>query len=218
MGKDYRRAALLAWLLGLVLTEVLGLSLAYFAYNCCIGEVYAVGVADAVIVTIRFLFLSYIAGEAGESLTFAVYKPAPRGRKILLLLGLAVAVALLDYYFTASVYANSKPYELQLVDYGYYAGHGVAYLFPLKVLYYFSEVVAMNYMYILARKAWGIFKYPFTAGTLFLVLGWALPHALTKDVLAAVYAVALTVVFYTGYEYAKTPVAPIIMWFTVLVV
>jgi hypothetical protein len=90
--------------------------------------------------------------------------------------------------------------------------------FPFKVAYYLSEIVVMNYMYMPAKKAWALSKPPITAGTLFLILGWAVPHIFTKDVVVALYAIALVILFYTGYEYTKSLITSIISWFIVLIV
>ena len=76
----------------------------------------------------------------------------------------------------------------------------------------------MNYMNILAKKAWRFSKPPITAGTLFLILGWAVLHIFTKNILVALYAIVLVMIFYVGYEYTKSPITPIILWFTVLIV
>jgi len=76
----------------------------------------------------------------------------------------------------------------------------------------------MNYMYILAKKAWEFAKYPITAGTIFLILGWAVPHLLTKNVLVMLYAMVLVIILYVGYEYTKSPITPTTLWFTILII
>ncbi len=76
----------------------------------------------------------------------------------------------------------------------------------------------MNYMYILAKKAWSFSKPSITAGTVFLILGWAILHIFTKNVLVMLYAIALVLILYIGYEYTKSPITPIILWFTILIV
>jgi len=49
-------------------------------------------------------------------------------------------------------------YKPQLLGYSYYAECNALWGFPLKIAYYLSEIVVMNYMYILAKKAWKFSK------------------------------------------------------------
>ena len=211
----YRRAVLLTWGFSFILAELIGGGLAYLAYTRGAYEALSVAVADVAIVSLRLLFLIYIAGATLVSLANAVYNPLPAKRGLPVLLIAVMFVAVLDYQVAV---ITGGSYEPQLLDYGYYLERGALWGFPLKVAYYFSEIVAMNYVYVLAKMAWRPLKPPITAGTLFLVLGWALPHVFTKDVLVALYAAALVVVFYVSYEYTETPVTPVVLWFTVLIV
>jgi len=213
----YRRIVILLWFFGLVFAELLGIGLAYLAYMSDMNEVFSGSIADIIIISTRFLFLAYIARITSINLSSAIYKPLPRrSTQLLFLVALIFIVLLLDYSIT--VYTSSKPYEPQLMGYKYYAEQGALWCFPLKVAYYLSEITVMNYMYMLAKKAWKIFGKPIIAGMLFLVFGWALPHTFTKNVFVAVYAVALVIIFYSGYELTNSPLVPITLWFTVLLV
>ncbi len=211
----YGRAALLTWGLGFILAEFAGIGLAYLAYISGVGEVPSGSIADAVIVIVRFLFLVYMAKKVSVNLANAVCKPLPAKKHSLTLIMLVAFTALLDYCLTVS---TSGVYKPQLLGYSYYAECNALWGFPLKIAYYLSEVVVMNYMYILAKKAWKFSKPPMTAGMVFLILGWAVLHAFTKNILVALYAVLLVVIFYTGYEYTGSPITPIILWFTVLMI
>ena len=211
----YKKAALLTWILGFALAELIGIGLSYLVYMQGIAKTFSRFISDIVIVGTRFLFLAYIAEMCSISLSNAIYKPFLLRRHLPLLLITVTFVAILDYSVTIIAMGAYGP---QLLGYGYYAEHGMLWGFPFKVAYYFSEIVVMNYMYILAKRAWSFPKSPITAGTLFLILGWAIPHIFTKDVMVALYAVALVILFYTGYEYTKSPITPIILWFTVLIV
>jgi hypothetical protein len=90
--------------------------------------------------------------------------------------------------------------------------------FPIQALYYFSEIVVMNYMYILAKRGWSWRKGPLTSGTIFLILGWASLHTITKDVFVALDGIILVLIFFCAYEYAeKSPLAPVVLWFAQLI-
>jgi len=213
----YKGMAILSWLFGLVFAELLGIGSAYLTYLSGVNEVFSGSIADAIIVSARFLFLSYIARVASVNLSSAIHKPLPkRSSQLLFLATLAFIVILLDYSVT--VYTSNKPYKPQLIGYRYYAEQGAVWCFPLKVAYYLSEIIVKNFMYIPAKKAWKILNRPIIAGIVFLVLGWALPHVFTKSVFVAIYAIVLVVIFYSGYELTSSPLAPVILWFIVLLV
>jgi len=177
------------------------------------GQVLVYVISDMVIVTVRFSSLLYFSKMSRVSLADAIYKPLRMNRSILLCL--IICIVLLDYLLTMSTYGVYKP---QLLDYNYYVEKGLLWGFPFKILYYLSEIIVMNYMYILAKNTWSFTKHHITSGTLFLILGWALLHIFAKNVLVAFYAVVLVILFYLGYEYTGSPLTPIILWFTVLIV
>jgi hypothetical protein len=211
----YGKWLLLTWLAGFILAELLGVSLAYLAYRSGVGVIAATCVADSATVTARLLVLILVARRTALSLASAVYKPLPGRSSALILAVFAAVTAGLDYVVTVLAYGG---YEAQLLGYTYYLERKALWAFPLKVAYYLSEVVVMNYMYLLACRVWRWSRRPITAGTLFLVAGWALPHLLTKSLIVAAYAAALVLLFYTCYEYARTPIAPITLWLLVLTV
>lgn len=212
----YRKALVLVWFFSFVLAELLGISLAYLVYLYSANEVVSGTLADIITVAVRFLSLAYIAKVVDISMSSAIYKPLPSRRSAPLLLILIAVVALIDYY--VSSYGSGGIYEPQLLDYSRYVGRNVIWGFPFKITYYFSEITVMNYMYVLARRVWGELMGLITGGTLFLVLGWALLHVFTKNLIVAVYAVVLVLFFYTGYENTRSPLTPVILWFTVLIV
>ncbi|MCD6428425.1 MAG: hypothetical protein J7L12_02270 [Desulfurococcales archaeon] len=214
----YGKAAVLVWVLGLISAELLGIGSAYMARTFGVGEVFSGGVADIVTVSARLLFLAYVARATSVNFSNVIYKPLPsRSSQLILLAALVAVVGLLDYFITA--YGSSRPYEPQLMGYEYYAERGAIWCFPFRVAYYLSEVVVvMNYMYVLAKKAWKLFNRPAAAGVAFLILAWALPHVFTKNVFVAAYAAILATILYVGYEFTGSPLTPIILWFAVLLV
>lgn len=212
----FKKAVLLTWSLAFIMAEILGLSVSYLAYTFYnIKGILCGAIADIVIVTIRFFILIYIARMCGVSLADAMWRPLPRLRKWVVVLVAITAVILFDYFITLGVYSV---YEPQLLGIENFIRNNALLLFPFKIAYYFSEIVVMNYMYILAKKAWVFLKPPITSGTLFLIFGWALLHLLTKNIIVALYAICLVVIFYVSYEYSKSPITPIILWFVVLIV
>jgi hypothetical protein len=213
----YRRALLLTWGLAFIAAELAGLGTAYLAWLHGVAASLTGSIADIVIVALRFSLLTYISRRIGVVLTNAVYKPPPTGKRSPLVLILLVGfVGLVDYYITVST--SGGTYEPQLLGYSYYVEQGVVWAFPLKLAYYLSEITVMNYMYILAGMAWRFSKPPITAGMIFLIFGWAALHLFTKSLLVAAYAAFLVITFYLGYEYTNSPITPILLWLTVLIV
>ena len=212
----YYREAILIWAFGLVLPEILGLFVARLILSYGLDRAYAIGLAAGVIASIRLLLTVYIARVVGVGLTSLIYRPLPvKPAQLLLLITLIVAVAVIDYIVTTTIRGSYKP---QLADYKFYAEHGVIYLFPFQLAYYFSEIVVVNFMYLLAKKSWSLLGSPIAAGIAFVILAWALPHVLTKDFKVAIHASILAILFYTGYEATGSPLTPIILWFVILLV
>ena len=211
----FKRAVLLTWGLAFILAEITGIGVSYLAYVQGVSGILSGCIADMVIIIVRTLTLICIAKSYDVSLAYAVYKPLPMGRGLIILPMVVLCVIILDYLVTIVFYGSYSP---QLLGINYFIEQKLLWAFPFKVGYYFSEVIVMNYMYILAKRAWPLLRPPITAGTIFLVLGWALPHILTKNVIVALYAIVLVVIFYVGYEYSKSPLTPITLWFTILIV
>ena len=109
-----------------------------------------------IIVVARFLFLTYIAKISRVSLANAIYKPSLTGKGLAILFIVATCTIIFDYYIT--IIATNGAYEPQLLGYSYYLKQNMLWGFPLKIVYYFSEITVMNYMYILAKKAWSFSK------------------------------------------------------------
>ncbi len=53
-------------------------------------------------------------------------------------------------------------------------------MFLVEAAYHSSEIMVMNFMYILAKNAWKILEQPVIAGMVFLILGWAFPRSLQR--------------------------------------
>ena len=97
----YGRMAILSWIFGLVLAELLGIGSAYLACLSGVNEVFSGSIADVITISARLLFLSYVARIASVSLSNAIYKPLPkRSSQLLFLATLAFIVILLDYSIT----------------------------------------------------------------------------------------------------------------------
>jgi len=74
----FKRAAILTWILGLILAELLGIGIAYIAHKYGVSEAFIVSMTDAVIIFARFLSLIYIANKINIGLANAIYRPLPR--------------------------------------------------------------------------------------------------------------------------------------------
>lgn len=212
----YRKALALTWLLAFAFAEALGVTFVYLAYMMGVDELFYVAISDLVIVLARFSFLIYISKQvSGVDLKYAVFEPLIGVKKTILLGIFILTIAVLDFSISTVIYNSYTP---QLMEISYYLNKGILWLFPLKVLYYFSEITVMNYMYLLARETWPQFKPPITAGTLFLIITWALPHIVTKNFLVAIYSIILVIVFYMGFEYTDSPITPVLLWFTAIII
>ncbi|MEB3787256.1 MAG: hypothetical protein GSR78_00710 [Desulfurococcales archaeon] len=207
---------LLAWALGLILPEILGMGAARLAVGHGMGEAYSMGLAVAVISVSRLVVVALLAERLGVDLAGITYKPVPGGSQAIILLALALATAVLDYI--VSKWSNGGVYQPQLAEYRYYHMHGVVYMYPFQVAYYVTEVIALNLMYITARNTWTILGDPIIAGLAFVIIFWALPHALTKNLGVALYASLLALVLYSGYEATGSPLTPLLLWLIVVLV
>jgi len=211
----FKKVALLAWGLAFVLTEIIGIAALYLAHILGMTSILGGSIADITITIVRFLILIYIASSCRVSLSHAIYKPLPRGIGIITVSMMTSCVVVLDYFITIMSYGRYIP---QLLGVEHFIKHGLLWAFLPKIGYYFSEITVMNYMYILAKRAWPTLKPPITAGIMFLILGWAIPHIITKNIVVALYAIVLVIIFHAGYEYSKSPLTPIVLWFTILTV
>lgn len=213
----YYKEAVLAWILGLVLPEILGTFTARIALSLGLDKAHAIGLAVAITASIRLLLVVYITGIVETDLTSLIYRPLPtKSVEVLYLATFIIAIAIIDYIATTII--NGGTYKPQLADYEHYAKNGVLYLYPFQLAYYFSEIVVVNLIYLLAKRSWTLLGSPIIAGVAFVILVWALPHVLTKNFKVAIYASILAVFLYTGYEATGSPLTPIILWFIVLLV
>lgn len=207
---------LVAWALGLILPEILGMGAARLAAGRGMGEAYSMGLAVAAISVSRLAVLALMAERLGVDLAGITYKPVPGEFQAVTLLALALATAVLDYI--VSKWSNGGVYQPQLAEYRYYRMHGVVYLYPFQVAYYITEVIALNLMYITARNTWTLLGDSIIAGLSFVIIFWALPHTLTKDPAVALYASLLALILYSGYEATGTPLTPLLLWLIVVLV
>lgn len=205
-----KAGAILAWGLGFILAETIGVIVNLGATGDGLGVIPAAGLASLATVAFRFAVLSMLPAITGLRLRNAVYFPGLRLKQLRIVL-LGVIIVSLSSYLENS-------FSVPLMGISYFLESGAAWAFAAQVLYYFSEVVVMNYMYILASNGWRWRRGPISSGTLFLILGWALLHAITKSAEVAVYGIILVVILYAGYEYTGSPLTPIILWFVELIV
>jgi hypothetical protein len=154
------------------------------------------------------------------SLKEAIYMPLPKKPKTatVFLIGIALVVV---SNILIGIQTNGT-YNASLLGVSYFVTNGgtpaLVPGLPIQALYYFSEIVVMNYMYILAKRGWSWRKGPLTSGTIFLILGWASLHAITKDVFTALDGIILVLIFFSAYEYGeKSPLAPVVLWFAQLI-
>ena len=210
------KEAVLAWVFVLVLPELFGLLVARFALSHGIGKPHVIGLASMVIASTRLPLIVYTARAFKVEAASLIYKPLPGIPQMILLAVFIVAVAVIDYLATTII--SNGSYKPQLAEYKYYASHGILHLFPFQLIYYFTEITTVNLMYLLAKRSWTLLSSPIIAGISFVILTWALPHAFTKGVKVAIYASILAILLYTGYEATGSPLTPIILWFTVLLV
>lgn len=201
--------AILAWSLGFILAETLGVIVGFEAASGGLGAISASGLADLTTVASRSIVLAILPAITGLKLRNAIYSPRLKRKQLhVILLGTIII-------FISSYLENS--FSIPLMGINYFLDNGAPWAFVAQILYYLSEIIIVNYMYILARAGWKWRRGPITAGTLFVILGWASLHAITKNAAVAAFAVVLVLILYTSYEYTKSPLSPIILWLVELI-
>jgi hypothetical protein len=199
---------ILAWFFGFILAETFGVIITSQGIVYGISSMSSGALGNATIVSSRLVSLMLISRMSELKLKDATYAPFPKRKWFPVILTGIIAS------FTLSYVVNG--YQLQLLGLNYFIRNAVPWAFPLQIVYYLFEIVVMNYMYLLAAKGWLWRRGPVTAGTLFLLLGWASLHVITKDVLVAVSGVVLVLILYVSYEFARSPLTPVILWLAYL--
>jgi len=208
-------AALLVYLVSFAAAE--GLGILTYRHLLCQGvqEAHATAIFDLTVSSFRITTLYMILSASGYSILRVIYKPLPSKAGLLLALGLLCLVVAEDYFSSILVAGSYSP---QLADLGYYLKQGFLAGYPLKLLYYFSEIMALNSLYIIVLDSLGGGVKGFAGSLLVLIILWALPHALTKSSpYAAVDAVLFVGVAYAGFFVSSSPVLPVMLWFAKLV-
>ncbi len=212
----YGKGLLLTWGVAFVLVEVLGLILVYLTYSSGLPMIYSIFFRDVLVTSLRFPILEFIIYHiSGLSLRNTLAKPLPGVREIKMIFIGVIFIAIIDYLIAIVVNGTYSP---QLADYQYYMINNAMWFYPFRIAYYLSEITVMNYMYILSKNVWRILEPPITSGTIFLIIVWALPHLITKNMAVALYATILTVILYAEYEYTGSPLTPVILWFASLII
>ena len=126
----FKRAVLLTWGLAFILAEITGIDVSHLAYVQGVSGILSRCIADIVIIIVRSLTLIYIAKSYGVSLAYAVYKPLPMGRGLIILPMVVLCVIILDYLVTIVFYGSYSP---QLLDINYFIEQNLLWAFPFKV-------------------------------------------------------------------------------------
>ncbi len=199
----------ITWLLAFLVPEVVGIILAYTLERFQLIQEYALISEWSAMSAGTFGFIYLISRYTGIGISNVVYKPIGTIKSVhVLLLGL-LAIIPLSYL--------SNSFSFPLLSVGYFIKNNSLLAFPFEAMYYFSEIVVVTYIYIMATKGWTWRRGVFTSGTIAVILGWAILHAITKDVFTTVIAIVAVILFYIFYEYSKSPIAPIILWFAFLI-
>jgi hypothetical protein len=214
-------SAILVWLLAFIGAETFGsVFISFIATTHGVNTIDAYSVSQAGTVAFRTVFLIFLSSVSALGLREALYRPIPKKSRTILVILIGIGLVLVSNVLIGI--QTSGIYKASMLGAFYFLNNGgisaLIFGLPIQAVYYFSEVVVMNYMYVLAKKGWMWRKGPLTSGTIFLILGWASLHAITKDVFVAIDGIVLVLIFYFAYEYSeKTPIAPIILWFTQLI-
>jgi hypothetical protein len=216
-----RWSAVLVWFLAFISAETFGsvlISAVATAHGASSVQAYSLSQAGTAV--FRAVFLLILSSISVLGLRQAVYKPILKKSRTAEIILIGIALILISNVLIG-IQTNGV-YKASLLGVLYFMHNGgIASLIlglPIQALYYSSEIVVMNYMYILAKEGWSWHKGPLTSGTIFLIMGWASHHAITKDVFVALDGVVLVLIFYIAYEYAeKSPMASIVMWFAQLI-
>lgn len=133
-----------------------------------------------------------------------------------MILAIAMSVAILAYLINFAT--SPVGVATTVVQYSSFIVGGALWTIPFSVANYLSEIILLNYLYMLAKRTWSTTRSHELAAIIFLILGWASLHAITQNAVTAAYAVALVPIFYLSYEYSgRSPITPILLWFVTLV-
>ncbi len=202
---------MLAWGFAFILAEAIGF-VASSGLSSVAGIAIAVSLGQAVTVIIRVVAITFLAPRTGVALSGIFRSPPPKRAPVLLAITLSTGV--LAYLVNQGVSLNVT----RIIQYSNFELDGAVWTVPFAIAYYLSEIVLLNYLYMLAKKSWTLLGSQSLAAAVFLILGWASLHAITQNLVTAIFAVALVPILYASYEYAgKSPLTPILLWFVILV-
>jgi hypothetical protein len=185
-----------------------------------IAPILGYSLSQAAALIIRIISLVILSAFSVLGLKDAVYTPYPRKMKTAAIIVIGIGLVFVSNFLIGI--QTSGVYHPELLGALYFLSNGGLFPFllgfPIQLTYYFSEIIMMNYTYVLAKKGWSWRKGPITSATIFLILGWASLHAITKDIFVAIDGIVLVLLFYITLEYAeKSPMGPIILWFAQLI-
>lgn len=202
--------AVITWILAFAIPEILGLVAGSVSQDHHITAEYVSILEWTVMITGSFGFLYIISRFTRVRISEAIYVHRP-------VIQIAYPL-LLGAFLIVPISFASNSYSIPLLGVNSFLKSNSLLAFPFEILYYFSEIVVVTYMYIIAASGWAWRKGPFTSGTIFVIVGWAALHAITKNIFVALVAVGLAIILFLCYEYSKSPLVPILLWFTFLIV
>lgn len=204
---------LLIWGLAFILAEAAGVVVS--SRMSALGlETLGVSVGQLVTIFVRIPALVYFAPFTGIPVSAAYKRPLPS--KLPYLFAISVAVAALAYVVDVATSPGGR--VTSLIHYSNFVVNGAIWTVAFSAAYYLSEIVLLNYLYMVAKKSWSILRSRRLPAILFLIIAWASLHAITQSLVTAAYAIALVPIIYLSYEYCgHSPVSPIILWFLTLV-
>ncbi len=204
---------LIVWVLGFILAEAGGVAVSS-QFTSLGFQTLGVSIGQLATIVVRILVLVYFAPVAGLTLSATYRKPLPS--RLPLVLSIAVAMAILAYLVNLATSPVGRP--TTVIQYSSFVIGGALWTIPFSLTYYLSEIILLNYLYMLAKRTWSAAWSPTLAAIIFLILGWASLHAITQNPVTAAYAIALVPIFYLSYEYSgRSPITPILLWFVTLV-
>lgn len=201
---------LTAWSLAFLFAEAIGFfvtsELSSFA-----GTAIALSLGQTVTVVVRMVAIVLLASITGVALS-SIYR-SPRPTRARVLLATIIATGVLAYLVNLSSGNASR-----LVQYSNFEYDGEVWTIPFSTAYYLSEVLLLNFLYILGKKSSTIAGSGPLAAIVFLEIGWASLHAVTQSLVTAVFALALVPIYYCSYELTgRSPLTPIFLWFVTLI-
>lgn len=201
----------MAWASAFILAEAAGFALSSLLTSTS-PEALDVSLGQSLTIVVRMVVIVLLAPRTGVALSNTYRSPPPK--RLSLLAGVIVSTGVLAYLVNLS----SIPVGSSIIQYGNFEIGGALWTVPFAGGYYLSEIIMLNFLYILAKSSWSLLGSPALAAIVFLMLGWASLHVITQGLATAIFGLALVPIFYVSYEYTgKSPIAPILLWFVTVV-